>query len=57
MIPGMSTPGKNGLAMVWPKARISQAGMMRRAPSTQPMYQSGCDPDVAAAAWVALYGP
>ena len=53
----MSTPGKNGLATVWPKARISHGGMMRRAPSTQPMYQSGCDPDVAAAAWVALYGP
>ena len=39
--PAMSTAGKNGLGTSNPKARISQLGKMRSAPSSQPMYQSG----------------
>ena len=53
----MSTPGKKGLAMVWPKARISHGGMMRRAPSTQPMYQSGWEPDGGRRRLGGLVGP
>ena len=33
-------------ASVWPQALISQLGMSRSAPSSQPMYQSGCEPAV-----------
>ena len=43
MTPGSSTPGKNGFGISNPTMRISQGGMMRSAPSSQPMYQSGCD--------------
>ena len=32
--------------IVTPKIWVSQPGMMRRAPSGQPMYQSGCEPAV-----------
>ena len=32
----------------------SQFGMIRIAPSTKPMYQSGCEPAVT---WAGLYGP
>ena len=32
--------------MVWPKMWLSQPGMIRRSPSGQPMYQSGCEPAV-----------
>ena len=42
-MPGKSTAGKritNG--MVWPHNVQEMGGMMRRAPSSQPMYQSGC---------------
>ena len=39
--PASRTPGKNGLGISNPKARISHPGMMRSAPSSQPMYQSG----------------
>ena len=33
---------------------ISTLGIMRSAPSSQPMYQSGCEPAVI---WVGVYGP
>ena len=33
---------------------VSQFGMIRIAPSTKPMYQSGCEPAVT---WAGLYGP
>src|SRR5437763_7523709 len=39
--PGNTTAGKNGLGIEWPNARISQFGNRRRAPSSQPRYQSG----------------
>ena len=39
--PASRTPGKKGLGISKPKARISQPGMIRSAPSSQPMYQSG----------------
>ena len=38
-----STPGKNGFGISKPNALISHPGMIRSAPSSQPMYQSGCD--------------
>ena len=37
-------PGKNGLAISWPKDRNSQWGHSRTEPSSQPTYQSGCEP-------------
>ena len=40
-MPAISTAGKNGLGISKPKARISQLGKIRSAPSSQPMYQSG----------------
>ena len=49
MTPGSSTPGKNGLGISKPKARISQPGMRRSAPSSQPMYQSGCEAELTSA--------
>src|SRR5581483_240708 len=39
---------------VWPHRWVSQPGMMRSAPSGQPMYQSGCEPAVTL---VGSYGP
>ena len=42
MMPGKMTAGRNtSKGMVWPKPVNSQLGMMRSAPSSQPMYQSG----------------
>ena len=37
-----------------PKADVSQLGMVRRAPSRKPMYQSGWEP---ADTWSGMYGP
>ena len=40
--PGKTTAGRNtSSGMVCPKLANSHDGMMRRAPSSQPMYQSG----------------
>ena len=42
MMPGKTTAGrKTSSGTVWPQKASSQDGMMRRAPSSQPMYQSG----------------
>ena len=54
MIVASKTPGKNGFGISNPNARISHPGMMRNAPSSQPMYQSGCD---AADTSAGLNGP
>ena len=41
--PGKTTAGrKTSRGTVWPRPVSSHDGMMRRAPSSQPMYQSGC---------------
>src|SRR5690606_25964102 len=40
--------------MLTPQKDDSQPGMIRRAPSGQPMYQSGCDPAVT---FEGSYGP
>ena len=37
----MTAGRKTSSGMVWPKPVHSQDGMMRRAPSSHPMYQSG----------------
>ena len=43
MRPGKITAGrKTSRGRVWPQPTHSQLGMIRRAPSSQPMYQSGC---------------
>src|SRR5687767_6703803 len=44
--PGRRTAGKNGLGNSNPKARNSQAGINRSAPSTHPIHQSGCAGEV-----------
>ena len=40
-MPGSSTAGKNTFGIMCPGRWISQLGMTRSAPSSQPMYQSG----------------
>jgi hypothetical protein len=47
-------PGKNGLGISNPAKRISHPGMIRRAPSSQPMYQSGW---LADDTWAGSNGP
>ena len=43
MRPGNTTAGrKTSSGTVCPQKASSQDGMMRKAPSSQPMYQSGC---------------
>ena len=54
MIPGMITPEYTTLLIMKPNARVSHGGNRRSEPSRNPMYQSGCEYDVAAAV---LYGP
>src|SRR5207302_4377976 len=51
VVPGSSTPEKNGLGTSWPNARSSQPGSSRSDPSSQPTYQSGWDPALTAAGW------
>ena len=53
--PSSITAGmKTFIDQVKPRALNSQFGMMRTAPSTKPMYQSGCEPAVTSDG---LYGP
>ncbi len=51
VMPGSRTPGKNGLGISNPPMRSSHGGISRSAPSSQPMYQSGCEPALTAAGW------
>ena len=45
--PGSTMIGRNTFhGRVWPHRWVSQPGKMRRAPSGQPMYQSGWEPAV-----------
>ena len=53
-IAGNRIDGKNGSGISWPNTRISQFGNSRSAPSSHPMYQSGCAPPDT---MCALYGP
>ena len=53
--PISATPGmKTFIENVHPRMVHSHAGMIRSAPSSQPMYQSGWDPAVT---WEGSYGP
>ena len=46
--PGSSTPPQNGLGTTaWPSITMSQPGISRSPPISQPRYQSGCAPFVA----------
>jgi hypothetical protein len=49
--PGSSAPGKNTFGTSYPNATIENDGMSRRAPSSQPMYQSGWANVDTVAAW------
>src|SRR5438093_2233433 len=42
MNPGSTTPATNGPGIVTPKITGSNGRPIRNAPSSQPMYQSGC---------------
>ena len=53
-MPGSTMPGQKTSEMVYPKMCSRHAGAMRRAPSSQPTYQSGCAAVLTAAA---LNGP
>ncbi len=48
MMPGKMAAGKRTfrLSVQFPKSTNSMFGIIRRAPSSQPMYQSGCEPAV-----------
>lgn len=53
--PGSRTDGTSApQEMLWPRARVSAAGIKRSAPSRKPMYQSGCEPVEALSG---RYGP
>ena len=47
MRPGRTTAGQKMAGMSRPPIWMSQPGIMRTAPSSQPMYQSGCAAVVA----------
>ena len=52
--PGSTTAGQKMAGMSSPPIWMSQPGMRRTPPSSQPMYQSGC---AAVVASQARYGP
>ena len=49
--PGRITAGQKMAGSRKPPIWMSQPGNMRTAPSSQPMYQSGCADVVASVAW------
>ena len=48
-MPGKTTPGQNTSEIVYPNTSTRHAGASRSAPSSHPMYQSGCEAVLTAA--------
>ena len=51
MTPGSTAAGQNSPGSRKPPMWMSQAGVMRTAPSSQPVYQSGCAKLVESQGW------